>query len=127
MHEGSLCVPGAAGRRPAGPACGDLGPELCTGQSRGRHGVQRHDFVLRSPPRLHLAPGASSKFCLAFLLSGLPWARQPPPCMWGFRTEPSGPGRKVDEHFLSIFHPGEPPRALRLPSLSRGRSTLNGS
>lgn len=64
MHEGSLCVPGAAGRRPAGPACGDLGPELCTGQSRGRHGAQRRDFVLRSPPPLHLAPGASSKFCL---------------------------------------------------------------
>lgn len=69
MPEGSPCVPETAGGQPAGPARGELGPELCARQSGGHRGARRHCLCpARRPPALasplRLAPGASSEFCL---------------------------------------------------------------
>lgn len=94
--------------------------------------MQHHDFVLpavllRSPHPSAWPRSLIQVLSVEFPLCGPPWASQPPPCTWGFKTEPSGPGGKVDEHFLSIFLPGGLPLALPSPPLSQGRSTLNGS
>lgn len=131
MRAPCVCL----GQRAGGQQDPHVGTLACSSAlGRAAAAVERGATTLSYPPsscaRLPPPPGPRSLIqvlSVEFPLCGPPWASQPPPCTWGFKTEPSGPGGKVDEHFLSIFLPGGPPLALPSPPLSQGRSTLNGS